>query len=338
MSGPDAAVAAFLTSLPGRRKAELHVHLEGCAAPATLVRLGRRNGGGPFPDLGAFRRRRRFDGSGGFLEFYRDVCRSLRSPEDYALVARDFCRRLSRERIVYAEVWVSPTLVERIGLPWPPVRDAIERVFSRWEARTGGRVVVLVDAVRHWGPEAAARALDLAGSWSRAAGFGLGGDEASVPARDFAAVYRRARAAGLAPLVHAGEWAGPESVAEALRWLGPVRLAHGVRAIEDPGLVRRLARAGVALDVAIGSNLATGAVFPLARHPVVRLLRAGVRVSLSTDDPSLFGTTLAAEFRRLARLGATARELRAVLAAPFSLALRPAHPRRPYRSPASTRS
>jgi adenosine deaminase len=152
-------------------------------------------------------------------------------------------------------------------------------------------------------------------------GFGLGGVEASIPAREFAPVYRRVRALGLAPLVHAGEWAGPESVAEALRWLAPFRIAHGIRAAEDPALVRALARAGVVLDVCPTSNLATGAAGAGKPHPVLDLLRAGVRVTLSTDDPGLFGTTLHAEYRRLATWGATARELRLIASTSHEAAL-----------------
>jgi adenosine deaminase len=239
-------------------------------------------------------------------------------------VARDLVRRLRRERIVHAEVYVSPAVVERIGLPWLEVRDAVEAVLARHELRGGGRVTVLLDSVRQWGPDAAMRVLDLheALPWPRARGFGLGGEEASVPAREFAAVYRRVRRLGLAPLVHAGEWAGPDSVAEALRWLSPVRLAHGFRAAEDGALVRRLAGKGVALDLCLSSNEATGAVAS-GKHPALALLRAGVPVSLSTDDPGLFGATLRSEFARLARLGASAKELEAVRRTAFRKALAP---------------
>lgn len=224
-------------------------------------------------------------------------------------------------------MYVSPAVVERIGLSWPEVQGAVEAVLARHEASEAaagrrGRVVVLLDSVRQWGPDAANRVLDLheAHPWPRARGFGLGGEEASVPARDFAAVYRRVRRLGLAPLVHAGEWAGPESVQEALRWLSPVRLAHGFRAAEDGALVRRLAASGIALDLCLSSNEATGAV-PPGRHPALALARAGVPISLSTDDPGLFGVTLRAEFVRLAGLGATAGELETVRRGAFRAAI-----------------
>lgn len=328
---------ALAAALPPRLgpMAELHVHLEGSARPATLVRLARRAGSPLFPDVASVRARRPFDGLPGFLALYRDVCRLLRDPADFALLARDLTARLRREHIAYAEVYVSPAVVDRLGLPWPAVRDSVEPVFAAHERRGDGRIRVLLDAVRHFGPEAAHRVLDLHARhpWPRAVGFGLGGDELALPARDFAAVYRRLPRLGLAPVVHAGEVGGPDAVAEALRWLRPRRIAHGVAAAADPALVRRLARSGVALDVCLASNEATGA-FPPSRHPVLALLRAGVTVTLGTDDPGLFGTTLAGEYRRLARLGATGAELRAVARAGFRAAFSPSR----HQLPASART
>jgi adenosine deaminase len=228
-------------------------------------------------------------------------------------VARDLTSRLFRQRIRHAEVYVSPAVIEKIGLAWYPVRDAVEAVFAEHERRGSGRIRILLDSARQWGPDAAHRVLDLQERrpWPRAVGFGLGGDETALPARDYAGVYARVRALGLAPLVHAGEWSGPESVADALRWLKPVRIAHGIRAAEDPALMRSLARRGVALDVCPTSNLATGALSSIGEvlRRVRALLGAGVTVSLSTDDPGLFGTTLHAEFRKLAEAGLSAGEL-----------------------------
>jgi len=332
-----ADVADHLRLLLSRPKAELHLHLEGAVRPGTLVRLAARAGSAVFPDLAAVRARRRFEGLAGFLALYRDVCRLLRGPADFALLARDLTARLRRERIVYAEAYVSPAIVERLGFDWASVRDAVEAVFAAHERAGYGRIRVLLDAVRHFGPDAAHRVLDAHARhpWPRAVGFGLGGDELALPARDFASVYRRLPGLGLAPVVHAGEAGGPDSVAEALRWLKPRRIAHGVAAASDAPLVRRLARSGVALDVCLTSNAATGA-FPLSRHPVLSLLRAGVTVTLGTDDPGLFGATLSGEYRKLARLGATRRELLAVSRAGFRAALAPSR-HQPPASP-TTRS
>ncbi len=323
------AAEDLLRAVRLRPKAELHLHLEGAVRPATLVRLARRAGSPLFPDVASVRARRRFEGLAGFLSLYRDVCRLLREPADFGLLARDLTARLRSERIVYAEVYVSPAIVERLGLEWGAVRDAVESAFAAHERGGAGRIRVLLDAVRHFGPDAAHRVLDLHARhpWPRAVGFGLGGDELSLPARDFASVYRRLAQLGLAPVVHAGEAGGPGSVAEALRWLKPRRIAHGVAAAADRGLVRTLARAGVALDVCLTSNEATG-TWPLATHPVLDLLRSGVTVTLATDDPGLFGTTLSGEYRKLSRLGATRGELAAVLRAGFRAGFAPSrhHP------------
>ncbi len=318
-------VRSFFRAFGARPKAELHLHLEGAIAPSTLVRLARRFREPLFPDLASVRARQGAGDFRDFLALYRDVCRCLKAPADYAAVARDLVRRLSRENITYAEVYVSPAVIERIGLDWAAVRSAIEPVFLGFERASGRRIVVLLDSVRQWGPEAANRVLELheGSPWPRVAGFGLGGDESSVPAGEFRGVFDRVRRLSLAPLVHAGEWGGAESVAAALDDLGPARIAHGFRAAEDPSVVAALVRLRTPLDICPTSNSATRALLPGERHPVLELLRAGVRVSLSTDDPGLFRTTLRKEFLAVARLGATARELEALLSNGFRGALRP---------------
>ncbi|MDL2716172.1 MAG: adenosine deaminase family protein [Acidobacteriota bacterium] len=303
---------AFLHRFASASKFELHLHLEGAVPAATLVRLSSRSPKPIFPDVASVRARRRALGSPeAFFAFYRDICRQLNSPADYGLAARGLVARLARENVRWAEVYVSPAVVEKIGLDWFDVRDALESVFAEHEARGRGRVRVLLDFVRHWGPEGASRVLDLHAErpWPRVVGFGLGGDETAFAARDFAEVFRRGRKAGLFPVVHAGEWAGPESVADALLFLKPVRIAHGIRAVEDPALLNALARTGIVCDVCPTSNLRTGAVPRGSPHPLLRMLRSGVAVTLSTDDPGLFGTTLLGEFRRAAVWGATAAEL-----------------------------
>ena len=309
---PRRDAQTFLRRFALASKTELHLHLEGAVPAATLVRLSSRSPTPIFPDVASVRARQKALGSPeAFFAFYRDICRQLRSPADYALVARGLVARLARENVRWAEVYVSPAVVERIGLDWLDVREALERVFSDYEAKGKGRVRVLLDFVRHWGPAAASRVLDLQieRPWPRVVGFGLGGDETAFAARDFAETFRRGRRAGLLPVVHAGEWAGPDSVADALRFLKPVRIAHGIRAAEDPLLLKELARRGIVCDVCPTSNLRTGAVPIGAEHPLLCMLRAGVPVTLSTDDPGVFGTTLFGEFRRAASWGATGPEL-----------------------------
>jgi len=199
-----------------------------------------------------------------------------------------------------------------MGLDARACLEAIHAGFQEALETHGVLCRILLDAVRHWGPESADRVLDLheRTRLPSVVGFGMGGDETAAPAIAFAGVYLRARALGLRTSVHAGEWAGPDSVREVLDALRPDRLDHGVAAAADPALMQRLAEEDTILCVAPTSNLRTGAVASAATHPLKRLLDAGVRVTLSADDPVLFGTTTSAEYRFAAQaLGVSAREL-----------------------------
>ena len=257
---------AFLRRFSSAPKSELHLHLEGAVPAATLVRLSSRSPSPIFPDVAAVRARRKALGSPeAFFGFYRDICRQIRSAADYGLVARALTARLARENVRWAEVYVSPAVVERIGLDWFDVRDALERVFREHEARGDGRVRVLLDFVRHWGPSAASRVLDLHEErpWRRVVGVGLGGDETACPARDFAG--------GVPP--RAG---GRVSFRSCTRANGPgpnpsrTRSASfhpcGSPTASGPPRTRRsscfLARKGIVCDVCPTSNLRTGAVRP----------------------------------------------------------------------------
>jgi len=296
--------------------ADLHLHFEGSVPEGVLTRIARRNGHA-FGRPGAFAAaRRRSRQSHAFLRLYADCCRAFSSPLDYAEAASALGRRLARE-LTHAEIYVSPEIWTRFGLDAGSVLAAIDRAFAPVEARTGCRLVLLLDTVRQWGAEAAERVLDLheRTRLPRIAGFGMGGDEASLPAREFRRVYRRARQLGLTTAVHAGEWAGPDSVAEAADELEPDRIDHGIRVVEDARLAARLARAGLPFCVAPSSNVATGAAASWKRHPLPRLLDAGLSICLSADDPTLFRTTTLGEYRRAGRIfGLGGAELDAMIA------------------------
>lgn len=234
----------------------------------------------------------------GFLGLFAEVCRLFRTPEDYLEASRSIVRALAEDGVAYAEVYVSPEIFARLNLDRRACVEAIDEGF-RDEGRAAGiRCRILLDAVRHWGPESAHRVLGLFESapLSSIVGFGMGGDETAVPAAAFAGVYERARALGLKTSVHAGEWAGPESVREALDSLQPDRVDHGIAAAGDSILLERLADQGTFLCVAPTGNLATGAVSSFEEHPLPRLFEAGVRVALSADDPLLFCTTTSGEY------------------------------------------
>lgn len=292
--------------------ADCHLHFEGSLPASEIRRLAARSGHA-FAEPEAFdRARTAVRDSGGFLELFAEVCRLFRAPDEYVPAALATAASLADGGLRYAEVYVSPEIFARLGLDPRACLEAIHAGFQEALETHGILCRILLDAVRHWGPESAERVLDLheRTRLPSVVGFGMGGDETAFPAGAFAGVYLRARALGLRTSVHAGEWAGPDAVRDVLDALRPDRIDHGIAAAADSGLMRRLAEEDTILCVAPTSNLRTGAVPDAARFPLKRLLDAGVRVTLSADDPVLFGTTTAAEYRFAAEsLGVSAREL-----------------------------
>ncbi len=291
--------------------ADCHLHLEGSLPREFLERLAGR-AGHPFRDFAVFEERRlALRDAADFLLLFADVCRLFRRAEDYGEAARAIGESLGREGVAYAEIYVSPEIFSRGRLD---PRACLAAVDESFRARPGGcDCRILLDVVRHWGPESAQRVLDLHEKtlFASVVGFGMGGDEASVPAEAFSGAYARARALGLKTSVHAGEWAGPDSVAAALDALRPDRVDHGIAAALDPRLCERLSDEKTTLCVAPSGNVATGAVRGFENHPLRRLMESGVRVALSADDPLLFGTTTANEYRvARERLGLADPELR----------------------------
>ena len=281
-----------------RPKVELHLHLEGAAPPALVRDLAAEKGtslAGLFDERGAYRR----SDFAAFLRAYEAAASVMRGPEDYARLTRAVLEESAAQGVAYQEAFVSPDLCGGGEMSaWREHVAAIE------EAASGGPMLrVVATCIRHLGPEraraAALCAAETAGPF--VTGFGMGGDEAAGRARDFAWAFDCAREAGLGITSHAGEWGGPASVRETLDALRPSRIGHGVRAVEDPRLVDDLAERGVVLEVCPGSNVALGLFPSVERHPIARLREAGVAVTVSTDDPPFFGTTLGAEWEALER-------------------------------------
>jgi len=267
----------------------------------TVERLARRIGHS-YADRAAFEgERRALSSSTGFLRLYAEVCRLFRAPEDYLEAAREVSAALASGGTAYAEIYVSPEIFGRIGLDAAACLEAVDIGLTAGASDGGAICAILLDTVRHWGPEAGQRVLDLYEKKPLASirGFGMGGDENALPAAPFAGVYARARALGLKTSVHAGEWSGADSVREALDVLRPDRLDHGIAAVEDRELLQRLASEGTVLCVAPSGNVVTGAVQGLADHPLKRLVEAGVRVALSADDPLFFSTTTLREYEHV---------------------------------------
>lgn len=284
-------------------KLELHLHLEGAAQPGFIRGLAQRKHRAPppiFDDTGAYR----YDGFDGFLKTYEAAAALIETPADYAAVTRHALENAGEHGAIYVELFISPEFCGAGDLiAWRDYLGAMEEAAAEMRAQ-GVDSRAILTCIRHLGPERARKAAICAAETGAAdgagwvAGFGMGGAEAVGKATDFAWSFDCAREAGLGLTCHAGEWGGPDSIREALA-LGVTRIGHGVRAIEDAALVRDLAARGVLLEVCPGSNVALGLYPTLAAHPVARLLDAGCRVCISTDDPPFFGIDLAGEYDRL---------------------------------------
>jgi aminodeoxyfutalosine deaminase len=267
--------------------AELHLHLDGSVEPDTLLEID------PSLTPEEIAANTAYSDFAGFLKSFVWVNKRLRTPADYAHVARRLFERLESEGVTYAEVILSAGVVLWKEQNLSAIYDALMREVSRSPIT----VRWIFDAIRQFGPETAKPVFDLAAErvGEGVVAIGLGGDEERGPARLFANLYREARDRGLRLTCHAGEMAGPASVWEALE-IGSERIGHGIRAIEDPTLMAHLTAKNIPLEVCITSNLRTGAVASLAAHPVRRLYDAGVPIILNSDDPALFGCTLASEY------------------------------------------
>lgn len=295
-------------------KVELHLHLEGAIPLPALWALIQKYGGDPaVPDLTALAARFQYRDFRHFIATWVWKNGFLREYEDFTLIAEAVARDLARQNIRYAEVFYSPPDFTRHGLTVAGITAAVRQGLAR---APQVRVALIADLVRDDGPERAARTLSqvLEVRDQGVIGVGLGGSEPEFPPHLFRSVFQRARGEGLHVTAHAGEAAGPASVWGALDDLGVERIGHGARAIEDPALVAELRRRQVPLELCPISNLRTGVVAALAAHPIRPLVDQGLLVTVNSDDPQLFGTSLAEELRALHQhLGFTRAELQALI-------------------------
>jgi adenosine deaminase len=278
-------------------KAELHVHLEGTATPDLVRRISQRNGlevpEGVFAAPDRFAWRDFLD----FLNTYNLVCSVIRTGEDYRDITYEYLSACADGGAIYVELTASIDHSRIAGLGDAEHWEGIAAGIDDARADHGIEARILSVAVRNYGVERAIEIAELTAARPHpyVVGFSLAGDEAGYPPEPFLDAYRIAAAAGLGCTVHAGEWAGPDSVRGALE-LPVSRIAHGVRAIEDPALVEELARRAVTLEVCPTSNVVLG-VFPsYEEHPFPALRAAGIPLTLGSDDPPYFGASVAGEY------------------------------------------
>lgn len=289
------------------------MHLEGSVDPATLAELSRRNNTplpaqdnryGHNPDSGKelneddVRTLYRYRDFYGFLMAFKAVTERLRTPEDYELITYRLMQKLRAQNVAHAEVYVSVGVIFWRGQQFDAIFEGLERGRERGERDFGVKLYWIFDAVRHFGTEAAAQVFQKAAQYRdrNVIGIGIGGDERRGPAEWFRNLYAQAADQGLHLTVHAGESMGPESIWSALRDLKAERIGHGLTAIQDPALMDFLAEHQIPVEICLSSNVRTGCCASLAEHPLPQYLERGIRVTLNTDDPEMFETSLNREY------------------------------------------
>jgi aminodeoxyfutalosine deaminase len=296
-------LTSFIARLP---KAELHVHHVGSASPRIVAELASRHEGDtPVPaDPAALADYFAFRDFGHFIEVYLSVVDLIRDDQDVRTLTYEVARELARQQVRYAELTVTPYSHVRRGIAAPAFCAAIEDARRSAAADFGVQLQWCFDIPGEAGLAAAEETLRIALGEQPAGlvSFGLGGPEVGVPRPQFKPYFDKARAAGLHSVPHAGETTGPETIWDALRDLGAERIGHGIAAARDPRLMSYLAEHEVPLEVCPTSNVRTRAVAAIDEHPLPLLVAAGVPVTINSDDPPMFGTTLEEEYAVAARL------------------------------------
>ncbi len=287
-------------------KIELHVHLEATVAPETLLQIAARNDYAlPATTVEGLNELYRYRDFRHFIEVWILTTNALQREEDFRQMVVDYAAEAKRHGCVYMEGIFTPAERVRRGVNWEEVFEGVCAGAQQAREEHGVEVRLTPDIPRSFSlDEAVATARWSARYRDRGVvGLGLGGLEAEFPPEPFEEAFALAKSEGLGSVPHAGEVAGPSSVRGALDTLGADRLRHGIRAEEDPGLVRELVGRGTVLDVCPISNLRTGAVASLADHPLPRLVAAGVQCTISTDDPVMFDTDLTRDYEAACSFG-----------------------------------
>ncbi|MGW8377886.1 adenosine deaminase [Actinacidiphila sp. SB3-2] len=297
-------LTAFIAGLP---KAELHVHHVGSASPRIVSELAARHPDSKVPaDPEALAEYFTFTDFAHFVQVYLSVVDLIRDAEDVRLLTHEIARDMARQNVRYAELTVTPFSSTSRGIPDAAFVEAIEDARRSAERELGVVLRWCFDIPGEAGLIAAEETARIATDTSLGAdglvSFGLGGPEIGVERPQFKPYFDRAIAAGLHSVPHAGETTGPQTVWDALTELRAERIGHGTSAAQDPKLLEHLAEHRIPLEVCPTSNIATRAVDDLEQHPIKDMVKAGVRVTVNSDDPPMFSTDLNTEYGIAARL------------------------------------
>ena len=292
-SAPERPPSSLIRLLP---KAELHLHLEGAVEPVTLLELRERHG--EHSSLAEVDQLYRYTDFPSFLMAFKAVSEHLRTPADFELITYRLMRRLKEENVLHAEVYVAVGVCLYRKQDFAAIFEGMERGRERGTREFGVSLLWIFDATRHFGAEAAQKVFELAVRYRdrNVIGVGIGGDEQKAPPELFRSLFGYAADNGLRLTAHAGETGSPESIWGALN-LRAERIGHGYTAAQDADLMEELGQRQIPVEICLTSNLRTGVCANIAEHPVKRYFDNGIMVTLNSDDPALFGTTLCREYQ-----------------------------------------
>lgn len=314
--------SAFIASLP---KAELHLHLEGAIEPATLLEIQKKHGL-KTAALADVEKLYQYSDFTGFLMAFKAITEHLQAPADYELITYRLMQRLKAENILHAEVYVSVGVCLYRKQDFVAIFEGLERGRARGERDFGVSLLWIFDAVRQFGAAEAQRVAELTVQYQErnVAGFGMGGDERQAAPELFRSVYGYCEEHGLRLTAHAGETAGPESIWGALN-LRAERIGHALTAQQDPDLIQELSERQIPVEICVTSNLKTGVCSSMAEHPVKSYFEEGVMITLNSDDPAIFATSLSREYQLVQdHFGFTDEHLRELARNSFEAAFLPA--------------